>query len=369
MNEITNIRNEFPILEHKIQLSSCSQSALHKNVKSSINQYINSWENDGMDWELWMEVCEDARKKFAQLINAKPSEVAIVSSVSHAISSVAVSLQVEGEKNELLVAENDFPCIGHVALSQNDKNVKFVDYARKNSLQENISENTLLVSVPHVSFYNGAINNIADTVRLAKENNSLVFVDAYQSAGQLDIDVKEMDVDFLAAGMQKYLLGIPGIAFLYVKEEVAEKMTPKITGWFGQENPFSFDGKNVTYANGAIRFDSGTFPMINGFAASSALEILLKIGVKNIEKYLQELSSFTLEYSQQQNLHIASPLDPKKKGSNTAIFVPNANELEAALRKENILLSARNDVIRIAPHFYNTKEEIIRAIDTIVRFT
>lgn len=120
-----------------------------------------------------------------------------------------------------------------------------------------------------------------------KKHDRYTLVDAYQSAGQVDIDVKQLNIDFLAAGMQKYLLGMPGIAFLYVKEEIAELLSPKITGWFGQDNPFAFDGEVVDYAQGAQRFDTGTYPMINGFTADSALDIILEIGVKNTEKILR----------------------------------------------------------------------------------
>lgn len=358
------IRKEFPILTNKIQLSSCSQSAVHRSVKNSINKYVDTWEKDGMDWDLWMEVCENARLKFAKLINAKTSEIAIVSSVSHAISSIATSLQPRENKKDFLVSKDDFPCIGHVALSQNNYNIKYVDY-NKDNLSAVINDETFLVSVPHVSFYNGAISNLEEVVRRTKEKDSYIFVDAYQSAGQVDIDVKKLNIDFLATGMQKYLLGIPGIAFLYVKEEIAETLSPKITGWFGQANPFAFDGEVIEYAQGAQRFDSGTFPIINGFAANSALDILLKVGVKNIEKYLEDLSQFTLDYCNKNKLEVVSPLDPTLKGSNTAIRVDNANVLEAALKKNNILVSARADVIRIAPHFYNTTDDIKSAVDAL----
>src|SRR5690625_3647574 len=230
-----------------------------------------------MYWELWMDVCEQARIKFARLINAKPSEISIVSSLSHAISAIVTSLTPIEYKKEILLSEADFPTIGHAVLSQDNINVRFT---KTEEYRQNITDKTLLTSVPHVSFYNGEILDVKNIGKLAHEKGSYVFVDAYQSAGQVNIDVQNSNVDFLAAGMQKYLLGIPGIAFLYVREEIANNLTPKITGWFGQEDPFAFDGANVNYALGAMRFDSGTFPMINGFAANSALDLLLDIGVE-----------------------------------------------------------------------------------------
>lgn len=367
MISTSEVRKSFPLLEKKIQLSSCSQSALHIGVKKEIQNYMDSWEYEGMDWEYWMGVCEEARAKFAKLINAEPHEISIVSSVSHAISSILTSLSPVGNKKDILLSTNDFPCIGHVALSQNELNVIHTEPEIEN-YKSLICKNTLLTSVPHVSYYNGEIFDLNEVSTLTKTNNSYLFVDAYQSAGQIDIDVKSLDIDFLTAGMQKYLLGIPGIAFLYVKKDIAEKLTPRVTGWFGQKNPFLFDGRNVEYANGAIRFDTGTFPMINGFAANKALDIILKTGVSNIQTYLRELSEFAINYSLSKDLEVASPLDVQKKGSNTAIKIVNASLMEKELRKEGILVSARNDVIRIAPHFYNTKEDIKKAIDTILKF-
>src|SRR5699024_4175479 len=113
----------------------------------------------------------------------------------------------------------------------------------------------------------------------------------YQSLGQSVIDVKDMGIDILSSGLQKYALGIPGIAFLYIKKEIVQNITPKVTGWFGQSNPFLFDVKNIDYAKNARRFDSGTFPMINGFAAEAGLRILNQLNVSDIENYLQHLSS------------------------------------------------------------------------------
>lgn len=365
MIDLSNIRKQFPILNDKIQLSSCSQSALHINVKNSVEKYIQTWEVDGMDWDLWMDVCEKSRAKFAQMINADPSEIAIVSSVSHAISSVLVSLNVPSNKNEAILSKSDFPCIGHATLSQNNYDVKFIESSLNNYLN-NISDKTIIVSAPMVSFYNGELLDIKSIAEAAHQKGSYIFVDAYQAAGQVDIDVKELDIDFLATGMQKYMLGMPGVAFLYIKNEVAETIFPKITGWFGQLNPFAFDGEEILYAHGAKRFDTGTYSMVHGFASLSALEILLDIGVSNIEKYLRELSAFALDYSAEKGLEIVSPLNPKKKGSNTAIRVENTADIEYKLKTKDIIVSARNDVIRIAPHFYNTEDDVRLAIDELV---
>ncbi len=366
MENIREIREQFPSLKKNIQLSSCSQSAIHIDVKNSVQDYMYSLEERGTDWGYWMEACEESRRKFAEMINADVNEIAIVSSVSHAISAVLTSLEPHALKNEAILSTSDFPCIGHATLSQGDYEVKYI-HPSTVTYEKNITDKTILTSAPHVSFYNGERLDINGITEIAHKNGSFMFVDAYQAAGQIDIDVKDLGVDFLAAGMQKYMLGMPGIAFLYVRKEIANHLVPRITGWFGQSNPFSFNSQEVEYAEGARRFDSGTFPMINGFASKSAISVLLNVGIPNIERYLRELSTYTLGYCQEKGLEVASPLQAELKGSNTAIKVPNANEIEQKLKDRHIIMSARNDVIRIAPHFYNTKEDITLAIDELAK--
>ena len=362
-------RDDFPILRESIQLCSCSQSALHVRVKQALADYVVSWETRGQDWDAWMAVCEDARAKFAQLINAKPTEIAIVSSVSHAVSAIATSLARPKDRRRVVTTMMDFPCIGHVWLSQQDLDVSFippVDYQIPlEAYQTSLDSHTLLLSTFHFAYYNGFKQDIGRIAEMAHQAGAYLLVDAYQAAGQVEIDVKAMDIDFLVSGLQKYLLGTPGLAFLYVKEEIAEQLTPRITGWFGQAEPFAFDVSHVEYAPGARRFDSGTFPMIAGYAASAGLDVMLEIGVANIEEYLADLSTFALEYASSKGLTVRSPRDVRRKGSNTAILVPDSHQIEELMRSKGFIVSARADVIRIAPHFYNTEDDIRGAVDAL----
>ncbi|RXT08023.1 aminotransferase class V-fold PLP-dependent enzyme [Ammoniphilus sp. CFH 90114] len=367
--ELSDYRAEFPILEHQVQLSSCSQSALSMRVKKAINQYMDSWEKEGMDWMGWMEAVEASRVSFARLINAEVEEVAVVPSVSHAVSAIATSLEIKGDKNQVLVTDMDFPTIGHVWLAQKDMTVNFISSEQGQipleAYQKNIEDHTLITSISHVSYYNGFQQDIEQIARIAHAKGSYLFVDAYQSAGNVKIDVKQMGVDFLATGLQKYLLGIPGIAFLYVNKEVAKKLQPRVTGWFGQENPFAFDVERLEFAEGARKFDAGTPPMINGFAAQAALDFLLEVGMDRIEPHLKKLSRFALQYAAERGLAVRSPLDVQIKGSNTAIFVPNASEVEQRMKQRGIIVASRLNVIRIAPHFYNTEGDVKKAIDVL----
>lgn len=365
-------RKLFPTLANTIHLSSCSQSAISIPVKNAINSYLESWTEKGMDWNGWMDRVQNAKNEFARLIHAQPDEIAVLSSVSDAASAFAGALTFTSNRKKVVTTDIDFPCIGHVWLSHERRKLEVTFLPAENdhtilfeSYEKEIDENTLVTSIPHVSYYNGFKQDLKKLSKLAHSKGSCLFVDAYQSAGSVPIDVKDSNVDALVAGAQKFLLGIPGIAFLYVNKELANQLEPLTTGWFSRQNPFAFTNQVLDYAEGTRRFDTGTPPMINAYAAHASISLLNEIGVERIENYLSHLSSVCIETAQEYNLEIASPLNIEQKGSNTAIRVKNASLLEGYLKSHGVIVSSRNDVLRIAPHFYNTEDEIIRAVEMI----
>src|SRR5690625_5069803 len=128
-----------------------------------------------------------------------------------------------------------------------------------------MTKNTALTCIPHVSYYSGFKQNLKEISEIVHANGSLLFVDAYQSAGNAHIDVKEMNIDILVTGMQKYLLGIPGIALIYINKDIADQLQPATTGWFGQVNPFEFNLTELKYASIAQRFNKSTPPIANAY--------------------------------------------------------------------------------------------------------
>ncbi|WOV88077.1 aminotransferase class V-fold PLP-dependent enzyme [Sporosarcina oncorhynchi] len=367
-----NYRNDFPILTTKTMLSSCSQSAMSSQVLHAFKEYENSLLVSGMDWNEWMRVTNLAKEKFATLINCDPSEIAILGSVSDCISSVLNALPLSGR--EVVTTSMDFPCIGQSILAQQKKKsfeLKFIpnqDYIIPiESYEKYVTDNTALTCIPHVSFYNGFKQDLRAVSEIVHRKGSLLFVDAYQSAGAVSIDVKKDNIDILVAGMQKYLLGVPGIAFMYIRKDLAESLEPSTIGWFGQKDIFGFHYDLLEYADSAQRFNTGTPPVINAYIANAALEYILNVGVEAIEAHLTELSEFTFQEAIKRNLQLYSPTSASDRGSATAIYCKDANRMEQLLRNENLILSARKDCIRLAPHFYNTKGDIIKALDAIVK--
>ena len=367
-NPYSSYRVVFPILSNYVHLASCSQGALAQPVSHAIEEYHNSLLLSGSNWNQAIMKVEATREKFAELIGAEIDEIAILTSVSDVISTIATSLPYEKNKNNIVLTDIDFPTVGHIWNSQERDRANISIIRSSNGIlhleqyEKEVKENTLLTCVPHVSYYNGYMQDIKAIANIVHKKGSMLFVDAYQSAGHIPINVKEMNIDILTTGTRKYMLGIPGVAFLYIRKELAEQLKPRITGWFGQENATKFDIFNSVFAPGARRFETGTPSFISIYAAYEALNLLLRIGIQNIRSYMKELAELTREFGLQKGLQIIGPESSECSSGMTSFYIGDASKYEEILKEKKILVSSRKDVIRIAPHFYNTKDELDYAI-------
>jgi selenocysteine lyase/cysteine desulfurase len=373
--EVDKWREEFPILKDVVHVANCSQSAQSKRVRGAINKYLDNWLTVGMDWDSWVQEVYEAKVEFAKLINADPSEIAISTSVSEAVSSIASSLDYTGKRKKVVVTDAEFPTVDHIWLAHQKYGAKidFISVDENyqidiNEYERYIDESTLLTSITHVYYLNGFKQDISKIAEIAHRKGSLILVDTYQCLGTEPIDVKKMKIDILTSGNLKYLFGIPGVAFLYVNKDLISALKPSLTGWFGQENPFLFQTRYLDWASDARRFETGTPPVLTSYAARAGLEIVNEVGVERIKDRIDMLSAHALNGCLSRGLKCVSPFDVNKKGGTTAIWVShkmNSHDMEVELRKRNIIASARGDVIRVAPHFYTRPQEIDYVLDQI----
>lgn len=366
--EIRRWRQEFPILSTTVHLANCSQSPQSKTVRHSIEAYLRSWREEGMNWDAWIAKVDAAKLQFAKLINAEPDEIAVTMSVSDATINVASACLPDQWKNKIVTTAAEFPTIGQIWLAQQrfGWEVDFVPVQNGQLHLEDywqaIDERTALVSVTHVYYQNGFKQDLQAISKLAHDHGALFYVDAYQSLGTTPVDVKAMQIDMLSSGVLKYLLGLPGIAFLYVRRELADRLRPASTGWFGQQNPFAMEVSRLDYATGARRFDTGTPPIIAAYAAEAGLSLINQVGAVAIDQRIQELVRFTLAEAANQGLEVLGPQDLRQRGAAVAIAVPDSHRIEEQLKQRGMILSARGPAIRIAPHFFSLEEEIRRAV-------
>lgn len=365
------VRAQIPLLASIVPLNNCSQAPLTSVTRGAADRFLESWNTRGMDWDAWMEEVECGRRAFAAMINASANEVAVVSSVSHATSAVATAIRFDRGRDVVVASEAEFPTVGHVWLAQRPRGATVrwvpleqgaVPLERYDAL---VDERTAVVSAAHAYYQNGALQDVRAIAQLARERGALSYVDAYQSLGVVPIDVQSLGVDMLASGTLKYLMGTPGVAYLYVRRGVIDQLEPLITGWFGRSNPFAFDAKQLDWSPRASRFDGGTPPLFSAYVSRAAMEWLQSFGSEAIHEWTQHLSRRLVAGAEERGLRIHGRGSSAPKTPSTAVVCEDSHAVEVAMRERGFIVSARGPAVRLAPHFYNTAEEVDAALDAL----
>jgi selenocysteine lyase/cysteine desulfurase len=364
-------RARIPLLASCVPMNNCSQAPQTDATRAAADRYLDSWNTSGMDWDAWMAEVALAKAEFAKLIGATAADIAVFSSVSEAASAVASALDLGGRRTSIVVSEAEFPTVAHVWLAQERRGAR-VSWApvRDGTTDPEVydalvDDRTALVSACHGYYVNGFIQDVARIAARTRDAGALSFLDAYQTLGTLPVNVRALGVDFLASGNLKFLMGIPGIAFLYVRPEIVESLHPSVTGWFGRANPFAFDAKLLDWSPTASRFDSGTPPVINAYVVRAGMEIINEIGPAKIRAWHEVLGRRLIEGGRSRGLTLHGSDDVSRKTATTAFIVRDSHAVESAMRARGVLPSARGDVIRLAPHFYNTTDDVDRALDLL----
>ncbi len=367
--QVHEVRSRFSIFQRKIYLNTCSQGALSDAVQSGFEDYITSWHEQGSPWETWVERYEEARTAFAQFINASPDEVAIVTSVSAGLNSIASALTFH-ERKKVVLGEFEFPTMGHVWLAQRPRgaDVQFVraegDRIPSANYEQMIDRNTLIVPLTHVCFKNGFRSEVNAVTQIAHNSGALVMLDDYQDCGTRPVDVKAMNLDFYLTGTLKYLLGPPGLAFMYVRKELISSLVPTITGWFAQTNPFAYDPQQLNLSPTARRFESGSPSVPNVYAAMPGFKLLHEIGMGNIAGHIKNLAQSLLSRARDLGIRSKTPAD--SAGPLVVLHAKDSNLLVRKLAESGIVASSRHDGLRISFHVYNTMDDV-NAVAEVLR--
>lgn len=358
------LRARFPVFERKAYINSCSYGALATSVETEVRRYLRDRLEEGCDWNYWVERNEAARSSVAHLLGATPDEIAVTTSASAGINSVASALRFDDGRHKIVISDYEFPTDAQIWYAQELRGAEVVrvpetdGYIPAESFAEAIDEQTKLVAVSQVCFRNGARLDIPAIAKLAHERGALVMVDGYQGFGTRPFDVNEAGVDFAVGGCVKYLLGTAGIAFLYVRHGLIESLVPTVTGWFAQQDIFAMDTTRYDPAHSARRFEQGTPPVINIYAATAGLDIVNEVGLEAIGRRVGELTGEIKSRANDAGYTIVTPTDPDRHGAMIAIKCTDAPALVAKLAERDIVVSDRDNNLRISPHFYNNEQDI-----------
>jgi selenocysteine lyase/cysteine desulfurase len=367
-------RREFPIFEHTTYANSCSQGALANRVRAAAEAWLAGWDENGAEWEYWVERNEAARAAFARLVGAEPDDVAVTTSVSQAVSALVSALDLRSERNRIVISEYEFPTVGQIAHAQELRGAEVVhvlpDPDGRIPLErfaEAIDERTALVCSTFVSFRSGHRHDVAAIAEIAHAHGALHLADSYQAIGAIDVDVGTLGADVVTGGTVKYLLGSAGLGFMWLRGSLRSELLPTQTGWFADEDIFAMSIADYSPHATARRFDSGTPPVPSLYPGVAGMELVMEVGVPAIETHVRGLADRLLAGLDELGATVVTPRGEKEYGPLICVLATDPNALVAALAAERIVVSTRDSSVRISLHLYNVEEDVDRILAALAR--
>jgi len=374
LNE-AHLRQEFPVKANQIFFDHAKVSPLPRRVREAVHRFTkDACEYGTKNYKLWMTEVDRVRGQFARLINGSVDEVAFIKNTSEGISIVANGIDWRAGDN-VVIPDIEFPAnvypwwnlkrfgVETRMVKANDGRIKFDDLARQTDRR------TRVISVSSVECNSGFRNDLSRIGAFCKENNVLFCVDAIQSLGVLSIDVKHDNIDFLAADGHKWMLSVEGLGGFYISKNVLEKIYPVTVGWDSMVNAWDFMNYDFTFRPDAKRFEEGSFNTMSIYALGAALDLLLEIGIDTIQSGVLSQGDYLIEGLQKRGMKILNSIIPKERsGIISYTLAANLQHFATYMAENNVSLTARDGMVRLSPHFYNSQDEANRFFDLLDNF-
>ncbi|MEP7011146.1 MAG: aminotransferase class V-fold PLP-dependent enzyme [Acidobacteriota bacterium] len=372
---LLRFRSEMPVAGRYVYLNHAAIGPLPRRSAARVADLARVISETGdRRWPERNQEIERVRSLAARLIGARdPHEVAFVENTSTALSLVAEGIDWRPGDN-VVGAEGEFPSNAYPWMNVAARPAIEVEYRQAperngridpEDLLARIDGRTRLLALSSVQYATGFRSDLARLGAACRERGALFVVDAIQSLGALAVDVEALGIDVLAAAAHKWLLGPEGIGLLYVSDRAIDRLRPTRAGWRSTRSLYDWSRLDLTFAEGAKRFECGT---INGFGIAGlggSLEILLEAGPEAIERRILALAERTAAGFEAAGLTLAAPRGEAFRAEASGIVAGthprrSAEELAEALAERGIVVSARAGRLRAAPHFYNSEAEIDR---------
>jgi cysteine desulfurase / selenocysteine lyase len=368
-------RSEFPALREKIQMNHAGVSPTSLRVARAIDAWTSDLVQHGLANErAWEARAEETRVLAARLIGAKPTEIAFVRNTSHGLGLVAEGLHYAPGDEIAVAASLEYPSNVYPWQHLRDRGVVVRELPvtfggiTPEAVACTITPRTRVVALSSVQYATGYRADLDAIGEVCAKAGVLFCVDGIQSVGCTPVDVKRSRIHFLSADSHKWMLGINGIGFLYVDENVTAQVRPVLVGWKSTVNAWDFNAAHFELRSDASKLEEGSPSYTGIYALAAALELLHEVGVETIEARIGEL--LTDLDTGLRALGCETGPTPEHRAGILAFTPPHghASDLAAHLAERRFALSLRRERIRVSPHFYNRSEEISELIETVRTF-
>ena len=367
----SEVRELFPILKKRAYMFSGGIAPTTTRSLEALQRHIDRMTYDADD--LYLHTYDDfhvARRLFAQLIGASEDEIAVTDSTGLG-SNLAVEMVEPLPGSNVVFDESAYPSAAYPWMLPTRAHVerRFVEgrdgLIHLDDLAEAINDDTVAVSISHVSQETGFRHDLGAVAELAHRHGAVLLVDAMQSAGALRIDVHEQDVDFLATGAMKWLLGSSGVGFLYVAGRHLDRMPPHAGGPGAVRDERPWRDREFRPQKGAMRFQIGMPNLIGLAGSASGLEILLETGMDAVEAQVLDLSGYCIAGMRERGLNVLTPQEPEHRGGVVAAKMDDAQDLWQFLYDRGVDTYYNGSLFRVDPHVFNNRADIDRFLDGV----
>ncbi len=362
------IRKLFPAAENYTYLNSAAVAPLPTiAVEAVASQLRDVSQNASANFSEWVATKNRARQIIAEMLKVEPQQIAFMRNTSDGFATVANGLKWEKGDN-IVSFEKEFPANFYAwRRVRDDFGVELHLCPEKNGridLDEFINlidTNTKLVTISAVQYGSGFRADLEKIGEAARKVDALFAVDIIQALGTTPFDLPAQKVDIAAGASHKWLCSPEGCGILYLSDRARERVKPTLVGWISVEEAWDFEDTEQEYKPNALAWESGTGCSSLFYGLEQSAKLLFDTGAEKIENYLEELTDYLCEILPTENYEIVSSREKGEKSQIVCIKHRNGltpTEIAEHLQKENIVVSPRNDRIRIAPHFFNNQEDI-----------
>ncbi|MDX1647810.1 MAG: aminotransferase class V-fold PLP-dependent enzyme [Longimicrobiales bacterium] len=371
--DLDAVRAEFPILQKKTYLNSCSLGALSLRSEAYLKEFTERWHELGASawYGHWLGRVEDLRGRVARFLGTTPRELALLPSTSTALAAVTESVPPEG-RNRIVCADLDFPTLTYQWMVKPEFELVILespDGIRVDPEQfaEAVDERTLFLATSHVYFTTGYAHDLSALAEIARNAGAYSLIDGYQGPGQLEVSLPETGIDFYTTGPLKWLLGGPGLSYLYVRDALVEALEPRLTSWFAAKDQFDFDAERFAYRDDARRFELGTPALPTIHTALGGQEIIDEIGIGTIVRRNRRLTDRLIEQARSAGFRLRLA-DADHRTSIVMIAHDNPPGAVKHLTAEGVIVDYRPGYVRVSPHAYNTMDEVDRCVEVLAGY-
>ena len=359
-------RKLFPALEECVHFISHSLGCVPAQAKDDLGEFFELWRTKSITaWGDWLPEVDRAAERISKIISAPAGTVIMQHNVSQIMSVLASCFDYTPARNKVVYESLMFPTVSYVWQAETRRGAQCVLVSSHDGITidsdamcKAIDEHTLLVVMQHVVFSSGYIQDAKKIIARAKQVGAHVILDCYQSIGIVPLDVVDLGVSFACGGSVKYVCGGPGAAWLYVRKDLIDQFSPRVTGWFGNEAPFAFTMPAQTYADNVWRYMGGTPAVAALYQARAGQRIVGEIGARKIREKSLVMTQRIIEWVDELGMKLNSPRGADRGGSVVFDFVGSADVCRELNRRKYFCDHRPGVGIRIAPHFYTKPEEI-----------